>query len=464
MLLSGCLLAASAAMADDIGFVDCSSRSEATEVFGKPRKSQDIVATVPCGERFVIVTYGFIFSRIQTRAGQVGYVFSSLISVDRASASLPAAPAAAAPSIQMASEKTKVPGTPKSVAPPKPSTPPADPQPPAAQAQVAATQASAATPVTQDVLVASPLPNSAPAQPQLPVPDSASSAAPAAPPASVPTTKSDADAKPTSDVKPSTTQLEAQAEAALASAAPTTTSAPSQPAATPASDAMPKAPEPAATPAPVAAQPDPQPAAPAQPEAAASAPAEPAPAPAPIRASERTTWEKPLPSARKTALFEFYGGYSYIRTAATSSLSANNMGGVVGSVAWNFKSWLQFVGDTSYSEVTGTGSKNILYGNHFGARYLYRNRNRYGLTPFVEGMVGGSRSDISISGASGYTTSANCISYKVGGGVDFHPMRHIDVRVFDVDYYRTSFGSSQQQNNYTASIGIVIHLFGGGEQ
>ena len=204
-----------------------------------------------------------------------------------------------------------------------------------------------------------------------------------------------------------------------------------------------------------------QPAAPVQPEA--SAPVEPAPAPAAVRASDRNTWEKPLPSARKTALFEFYGGYAFARMSVTTS-SATNLGGGLGSVGWNFKSWLQFVGDASYTVVTGTGTKNILYGNHFGARYFYRNHNRYGLTPFVEGLVGGSRSDLTVSGASGYTTSASCISYKVGGGLDFHPIRHVDVRLFDVDYYRTSFGTGQQQTNIWASAGIVIHIFGGGEQ
>jgi hypothetical protein len=136
----------------------------------------------------------------------------------------------------------------------------------------------------------------------------------------------------------------------------------------------------------------------------------------------------------------------------------------MGAFGWNVKPWLQIVGDSSYNVVTISGTKNVLYGNHFGPRYVHRGRNRWGLTPFVEALIGGSRSDTSVAGSSAYNTSANCISYKAGGGVDIHPSRHIDIRLFDVDYYRTAFGTNLHQNNYWASTGIVIRLFGGGSE
>jgi len=37
---------------------------------------------LPCGERFTILLNGFIFSRIQTKDGKIGYVYSNLISPD----------------------------------------------------------------------------------------------------------------------------------------------------------------------------------------------------------------------------------------------------------------------------------------------------------------------------------------------------------------------------------------------
>ncbi len=82
ILLGASFLAASAALADDVGFIDCSSHSEGAQVFGKPRRSPEIVAALPCGERFTILVYGFVFSRIQTGDGKIGYVYSNLIAVD----------------------------------------------------------------------------------------------------------------------------------------------------------------------------------------------------------------------------------------------------------------------------------------------------------------------------------------------------------------------------------------------
>ena len=47
------------------------------------------------------------------------------------------------------------------------------------------------------------------------------------------------------------------------------------------------------------------------------------------------------------------------------------------------------------------------------------------------------------------------------GGVDIHPSRHIDIRLFDANYYRTSFGTNANQNNYWISTGIILRLFNG---
>jgi len=162
-------------------------------------------------------------------------------------------------------------------------------------------------------------------------------------------------------------------------------------------------------------------------------------------------------------LLEFYGGYAFARLAGSGG-TATNLNGAMASFGWNLKPWLQLVADSSYSVVTVTGTKNVLYGNHFGPRYFHRSRNRWGLTPFVEALVGGSRADTTVSGTGGYKTSDNCLSYKAGGGLDVHPSRHIDIRLFDVDYYRTAFGANLHQNNYWASAGIVLRLFGGGSE
>jgi hypothetical protein len=222
----------------------------------------------------------------------------------------------------------------------------------------------------------------------------------------------------------------------------------------------PAASTPAATPA--ASVPE-TPIAPAQPEAAAAQPepaAEPAP---PIRATARESWEKPNPGGiRRTPLIELYGGYAFARFNNGSG-TFSNLNGALGSFGWNAKPWLQLVADSSYNLVTVGGVKNVLYGNHWGARIFGRTRNRWGLTPFVEGLAGGSRADASVSGAGGYSTSANCFSFKAGGGLDLRPSKHWEIRLLNVDYYRTAFGTGLHQNNYWASTGIVLRLFGGSE-
>src|SRR5437899_9219992 len=104
IVLGGCLLAASAAWADDVGYVECSSHPDGTQVFAKPRKSPEVVASMACGERFTILVYGFVFSRVQTGDGKIGYVYSNLIAVDRA-----AAPVQQSASPQMVAASEKVP-------------------------------------------------------------------------------------------------------------------------------------------------------------------------------------------------------------------------------------------------------------------------------------------------------------------------------------------------------------------
>jgi hypothetical protein len=162
-------------------------------------------------------------------------------------------------------------------------------------------------------------------------------------------------------------------------------------------------------------------------------------------------------------VLELFGGYAFARLDGGGG-TTSNLNGALGSFGWNIKPWLQIVADTSYSFVTTSGTKNVLYGNHYGPRYFRRGHNRWGATPFVEALVGGSRATTTVSGIGGYSTSENAISFKVGGGLDIHPSRHFDIRLFDADYYRTSFGTNVHQNNYWISTGIVLRLFGGSSQ
>jgi hypothetical protein len=439
ILLGACFLAASAAWADEVGYIDCSNHSDPTQVFGKPRKSNDVVGSLPCGERFTILVYGFYFSRIQTKDGQIGYIYSSLIALDRG-----ATVVQQTPTLQVAAEKTKVPSTRAADAKPSLPTPPQSQAAPVQPA--AASDAALPTPATATPAPASP----ASASPIFPTPASVSpaSASDATEGTSTVTQPDVAAADQPATAQPQPAPASAQAAPAQTAPAPTTEVV--VPAAQPDPTATTAQPDqPAPSPAPVAAEPSGEPA--------------PAPRPAPaIRpADTRETWEKPLPSVRRPPLVEFYGGFAFDRLAATAGGTATNFNGALGSFGYNIKPWLQLVGDTSYNYVTVTGAKNTLYGNHYGPRYYYRGLSRLRITPFAEALIGGSRSDVTVTGAGGYTTSQNCISYKAGGGIDYRASRHWEIRLIDFDYYRTSFGTNAHQNNYWASAGVVLRLFGG---
>jgi hypothetical protein len=412
VLVGGCLLAASAAWADGVAYVDCSSHPDATPVFGKPRRTPDTVASLPCGERITILLNGFIFSRIQTKEGTVGYVYSNLLSLDRSGtvvqqpAAAPLNAAASKPASTSAADAQPMVTAPA----PQATAKQAAPEPPAAASSVATPVAAAVQPGSAQV--------AAPSSPvrETPVSSTPAASAAAEQPRAVP-------------VQPAVVEAATPAPAASVSETPA--------AVTP-SDSTP------------AAQPEPAPAEPMR--------------PAVQRANVRESWERPnAGGVRHTPLIELFGGYGFARFDNGGGVAASNLHGVMGSFGWNFRPWLQIVADSSYNVVTVSGTKNVLYGNHWGPRIFRRVRNRWGLTPFVEGLVGGSRADTTISGTGGYSTSQNCISYKVGGGLDIKPSRHFEIRLLDVDYYRTSFGTNLHQNNIWASAGIVIRLFGGSE-
>jgi hypothetical protein len=160
-------------------------------------------------------------------------------------------------------------------------------------------------------------------------------------------------------------------------------------------------------------------------------------------------------------LIEIYGGYAYARLVSGGN-ATNVITGALGSFGWNLKPWLQVVGDTSFSTVTVSGTKTVLYGNHFGPRvFIRRAQNKWGMSPFVEALFGGSRADTT---AGSTKTSNQSFSIKAGGGLDMNPSRHIEIRVLDVDYYRTSFPGNSPQNNYWASAGIVFRFLGMGQK
>ncbi len=114
------------AWADDVGYIDCHDRPESTQVLGKAAKTSEVVASMPCGERFAVLVYGMVFSRIQTKDGKVGYIHSYLISRDYSATSVRQTTPSQTPAPR---PNTPVPNTPVTQPAPAPLTQPVQPQP-----------------------------------------------------------------------------------------------------------------------------------------------------------------------------------------------------------------------------------------------------------------------------------------------------------------------------------------------
>jgi hypothetical protein len=90
----------------------------------------------------------------------------------------------------------------------------------------------------------------------------------------------------------------------------------------------------------------------------------------------------------------------------------------------------------------------------------FKTHNGSGLQPFVHALFGvalfrGFTSDITSSGNVFTIDEATSFAMALGGGLDIHTGKRIDVRLIQVDYSPTHFGSGWQ-HNVRLSIGIIF--------
>lgn len=139
-------------------------------------------------------------------------------------------------------------------------------------------------------------------------------------------------------------------------------------------------------------------------------------------------------------------GYSYFRLGGSGGLNQN---GVSGSLAYNPNKWLGVVGDFGGYHASPSGVSVNTYMYLFGPRISLRNPSH--MTPFVQGLVGGSR--ISVGSGGG---SSDQFAYSFGGGVDFALIPHLAFRP-QVDYVGLNTPGSHT-NCTRVSAGLVIHF------
>lgn len=141
-------------------------------------------------------------------------------------------------------------------------------------------------------------------------------------------------------------------------------------------------------------------------------------------------------------------GYSYFRLGGSNGI---NQHGVSGSLAYNPNRWLGLVGDFGGYHASPSGVSVTTYTFMFGPRISLRNPTN--ITPFVQGLVGGSHLS---AGFSGTSASVNPFAYSFGGGVDIGILPHLAFRP-QVDYVGLR-ESGQTANSTRVSFGIVLHL------
>ena len=463
VLLVGFFALASASWADGTGYVDCARYPGNTQVLDRAGMTSGAVAFIPCGERFTILVRGEFFTQIQTKDGKVGYLRTYMVTFETTAAPQPSKPSQTSASsttnlTQLAAkDKFKIisttPSSPSVAAQasasaaasaPAPAPAPATNVQPAAAAP-ASVQASTST-AAPSVTAPAPAPTvaadqpkpSAPSQPDVSASVSASAAPPVQPPVQAPVQPV---VQPVPAPQPSVAAPPAQTEApATASASASSVASSSSTSSSSTSSA------PETQPAPPAAQPE-----------TVVALSQPAPIHPKIKASQikprREKNPSPYESDMGVPMMEVFAGYGFTRF---NGGTGTNLNGALGSFGFNLTSRLQLIGDASYNFVTVSGTKSVLYGNHFGGRFYLRSRGSRGLAPFVEGLVGGSRIDATTAGV---TTSQNGLTYKAGGGLDFAISRRISVRAIEADYYRVPFLTASQ-TNYVASAGVIFR-FGG---
>jgi opacity protein-like surface antigen len=159
---------------------------------------------------------------------------------------------------------------------------------------------------------------------------------------------------------------------------------------------------------------------------------------------------------------EAFGGYSLIHNSSNffgnTSITFNGGGG---SISYNPKNWLGFVGDFGGNHWSKNGQDSNVVTYLFGPKIAFRSDK---FTPFAQVLFGGAH----ISGLSSgcllcqvNTLSENSFAMTLGGGLDYNVTKHIGIRPVQFEYLMTRFkatdsNSGPPQNSLRFEAGIVF--------
>lgn len=171
------------------------------------------------------------------------------------------------------------------------------------------------------------------------------------------------------------------------------------------------------------------------------------------------------------AQVQIFGGYSYVRPTVTfevpaitcvigstcppTSTTHANLNGWEASGTYNMFKVFGLTADFGGNYGTVQGSPLHLTTYLFGPQVHFPGP----VSPFAHVLVGGAHESV---GGSNFVvgfvgSSGNAFATAVGGGIDIKTVPFISLRVIQIDYLVTRFGS-RTQNQPRASAGIVIHF------
>jgi len=184
--------------------------------------------------------------------------------------------------------------------------------------------------------------------------------------------------------------------------------------------------------------------------------------------------------AQDGAKVEIGAGWNYLHFdtgGAGKNVSEDSTSGLFIDGTFYVRKWVGLTADFEYNQKNfpaGTlnpalGVDSNLLSLMFGPRF----KGHYGrVEPFGHGLFGFARVSVKPAEPGAINTSDTAFAMKFGGGVDVAVVRHFAVRVGELNYYLTKFGTTDcfpaptgfpcglngkgTQNNFTFSTGIVI--------
>lgn len=170
---------------------------------------------------------------------------------------------------------------------------------------------------------------------------------------------------------------------------------------------------------------------------------------------------------------QIFGGYSYLRPSVSidsfvacpvgvtppcvgnpGTLNTHpNLNGWELSGTYNFRDWLGGTADFSGHYGTDQGSSVHYQTYLFGPQVHLPGP----VSPFAHVLIGGAHESISTGSGNAVSGSGSAFAIAAGAGIDIHAAPFLSVRVFQIDYLVTRFGSATQSQP-RLSAGIVLHF------